>query len=340
MAEALRRKLVELDLLDRGKKVVRDGDFVVFPIAVEDSSAVKQLCEEFKCEVVRAEFPEVKPPSLTLHDVLSEKLPPHLLASLPRAYDVIGDIAIIELPEELLPYKELVGEALMKVNSHVKAVFAKAGKVNGAYRVRKLLHLAGENRTVTRHKEYGCIFSVDVASTYFSPRLSWEHKRIASLVKPGETVVDMFAGVGPFAIMITREVDATVYAIDLNPEAIKHLKINLQLNKLRGKVIPILGDAKEVIIKELKGIADRVIMNLPHSSHLFLDAACAALKEEGGIIHFYTVARDPSPLEQAENLFSSSIPAGSRHIKRILHRRVVKAVAPREWLVVVDAEVT
>jgi tRNA G37 N-methylase Trm5 len=122
----------------------------------------------------------------------------------------------------------------------------------------------------------------------FSPRFSFEHYRVASLVRTGETVLDMFAGVGPFAVQIAKRLkNVKVYAVDANPYAVEFLKKDIRLNRVEGKVIPILGNSEEVVDQKLSGMADRVIMNLPKQAAKFICAACRAMKPSGGIIHFY-----------------------------------------------------
>jgi len=230
----------------------------------------------------------------TLTEVLADELSPHLLASLPRALDVVGDIAIIEIPIELDAHKTAVGRAVLATHRNVRVVLAKAGKVSGTYRLREFEFIAGEHRTVTVYKEHGCIYEVDVAKAYFSPRLGTEHQRVAAMVGEGEVVVDLFAGLGPFAVPIAkRQPTAKIYAIDINADAVELLKKNARLNRVEARVFPIVGDAREVINKKLADVADRVIMNLPETASEFVDVACKAVKPEGGVVHFYGFIRMP-----------------------------------------------
>src|SRR5438309_10906401 len=151
---------------------------------------------------------------------------------------------------------------IMEVHPNVRSVYAKSGEVSGAERIRPLRYIAGENRTHTIHKEYGCLFKVDLSKAFFSPRLSTEHQRVAQMVEEDERVIDMFAGVGPFSILIAKRLgDVRVEAIDANPQAIQLLRENARANKVESKVHANLGDAREVIQKELTQIASRVIMN-------------------------------------------------------------------------------
>ena len=143
------------------------------------------------------------------------------MEELPTSYDVVGAIILIKLPKALFPYRKEIGKALLETHKNIRTVCL-IDPVSGELRTRNVTIIAGENQTLTTHTEYGLSFDVDVETTYFSPRLASERKRVADLVKPGEIVVDMFAGVAPFSIMIARYAKPKiVYAIDKNKEAIK-----------------------------------------------------------------------------------------------------------------------
>jgi tRNA (guanine37-N1)-methyltransferase len=276
----------------------------------------------------------------TLHQVLEDQLPPDLMASLPRALDIIGDIAVIDIPPKLKAYGSLIGKAILKTHKNVRTVLAKVGAVTGTYRLRELELLAGEHRTTTIHKEYGCQYQVDVAKAYFSPRLSHEHNRVASLVKKSETVLDLFAGVGPFSVLIAKKnADAKVYAVDINPEAVEFLKRNIRLNRVENRVIPIQGNAKKVVAEQLLGVADRVIMNLPEKAIEFVDAACTAVKPAGGTIHYYAFIRLPDSLEGAQQRFSEAVEKAGRKATAFLSAKTIRETAPFERQAVLDAHI-
>jgi tRNA (guanine37-N1)-methyltransferase len=276
----------------------------------------------------------------TLAQFLENRLPPHLLARLPRALDIIGDIAVIEIPPKLKARENLIGESILKTRKNVQTVLAKVGAVSGTYRLREFEIIAGEHRTATIHKEYGCQYHVDVAKAYFSPRLSHEHNRVASLVQKGETVVDLFAGVGPFSVLIAKKnADAKVYAVDINPEAIEFLKSNIRLNRVENHVIPILGDANQAVEERLLGVADRVIMNLPEKAIEFVGTACKAVKPSGGIVHYYAFIRIPDSLENAQLRFSEAVEKAGRKVDTFLSAKTIRATAPYEWQVVLDVKI-
>jgi tRNA (guanine37-N1)-methyltransferase len=210
----------------------------------------------------------------------------------------------------------------------------------GEYRLRELVFIAGEDKTVTVHKEFGCTYKVDVAKAYFSPRLSQEHKRIASLTRTSETIVDLFAGVGPFSILISKtNSEVKVYAIDINPEAVSLLKTNVLLNRVENRVFPILGDATKIVEEKLGGIADRVIMNLPENAIEFVEAASKAIKPTGGTVHFYGFVRQPRTLEEMQSQFCKTVEGAGRKVDRFLCVKIIRETAPYESQVALDAKI-
>ncbi|MEM2440684.1 MAG: class I SAM-dependent methyltransferase family protein, partial [Candidatus Bathyarchaeia archaeon] len=331
----------KLGIIDKELEIQRNNSHIYVPLTKSlTPNELKKLRENIPTlEVSTYTFLERRKQPKTLHEALEDKMPPHLLACLPRAIDFIGNIAIIEIPPELEAYKTKIGNAILQVHKNVRTVLAKAGAVKGEYRLREFDVIAGQTKTETIHKEHGCIFHVDLTRAYFSPRLSHEHMRVASMVKEGETVIDMFAGVGPFAILIAKtHTNVKVYAIDKNPDAAQLLRKNVTLNRVDGKVYPIYGDARQVI-EQLRGTADRVIMNLPEKAIEFVDAACKALKPKGGIIHFYSFVKGSDDLENLKALFTAEVEKYGRTVRRILFSRFVRETAPYEWQAVLDAEI-
>ena len=254
------------------------------------------------------------------------------------AFDQIGNIIIVRIPDLLLPKKKLIGEALLKEVKISKSVFYQASPVEGDFRTRNLEILAGEDRTETEYKEFGCRFAVDVANAFFSPRLSTERERIANLIQDGETMVNMFAGVGMFSIMAAKKKKCTVYSIDINPIASKLCEKNIELNKLAGKVISINGDTSKIIDAELQNIADRTLMLLPERSDEFLDSAIKTTKD-GGIIHYYShihADKKSDAGKLSEKHYLDVTPVKSE----ILASKIVRPVGPRYYQTVVDVKIS
>jgi tRNA (guanine37-N1)-methyltransferase len=259
------------------------------------------------------------------------------------SYDVVGDIAIIRLSHASSENAQNAAKTIMNVHKNVKTVLVQASPVAGDFRLRRLTYVAGENKTNTVHKEYGCLFSVDVEKCYFSPRLSHERMRIAGIVKPNETVVNMFAGVGCFSIIIAKHVSATkVFSIDVNPAAIQFMQQNIRLNRVYGKVIPVLGDSKAIVNSQLQRVADRVLMPLPEKALEYLPCALSALKASGGWIHYYGfehAAKTESPTEKVKLKVADKLDAlGVDFAVRSV--RVVRSTGPNWFQLAADIHVT
>jgi len=253
----------------------------------------------------------------------------------PSSFDVIGHIAIIEIPERLKRKKKLIAKVIMSLNKHIKTVLEKASERKGIYRIRKYRFLAGEKNFETIHKEYGCIFKLDPTKVYFSPRELTERQRIASQVNENEVVMVMFAGVAPYAIQIAKKQPKVkeVIAIEINPIAVKYARENVVLNKVQDKVKVIEGDVRGKC-KDFYGKCDRVVMPLPKGAEDFLDIAINCLKKEGHI-HFYNWGAEPNIFENAEKIVKEKL--GKMGIEyKIINKKKVLPYAPRKWKVCLD----
>ncbi len=255
------------------------------------------------------------------------------------SFDVVGDIAIIKLPSGAESKAAEAAQAIMACNTGVKTVLLQQSKVAGQYRLRTLTWVAGENKTSTTHKEHGCTFKVNLETSYFSPRLSGERLRIAKLIQPSETVVNMFAGVGCFSILIAkRQPSAKVYSIDINPEAVKFMQENIAANGLAERVFPLLGDAKDVLEAQLRGLADRVLMPLPEKALEYLPYAVLALKPEGGWIHchcFEHAAKGEAPIEKATVQIEKRLKQVGVSFE-LPFARIIRPIGPNWHHIVVD----
>jgi len=218
-----------------------------------------------------------------LRDVLTESEIQHLSSS----FDVIGDIAIIKIPPELSAKEKLIGDELLHRMKNVRTVLKQDSDVKGEYRIRDVSIIAGEEKYETTYRENGVQIKVDVRTVYFSPRLSTERARIASLVSEDEEIFNMFAGVGSFSFIIAKSVKCKIHSVDINSEAIRLGEESLRLNRrLKGTVIPILSDAAAYAASHTDEF-DRVLMPLPERAREFLPAAISSVKRSGGILHYY-----------------------------------------------------
>lgn len=339
--EKARRLLKILGLFNEDWEI-EAGDFRLYipllrkPSSEEDKKISEEICQY---ELVhRSLNVRAKKKPRNLREALRSRLTSSQLELLPRAFDIIGDIAVIEIPPGLESEKRNIGDALIATHRNVNSVFAKAGSVGGKYRTRMLKHIAGVNKTETTYREHGCVYQLDVSKVYFSPRLSTERGRVASQVKPQEIVLDMFAGVGPFSVLIARTKGVKVYAIDINPHAIHYLRKNILKNQVNGLVTAVLGEARKTVEKSYRRMVDRVIMNLPEGASRYLDVACLAIKRSGGTIHYYEFRSSNSPVEEAIAAASNKIKACGRKLGSISGRKI-KESAPFKWHVGLDIKI-
>ncbi len=258
-----------------------------------------------------------------------------------KRIEIIGDIAVIRKPFNLdIDKLRPLAEKILENIDHVKSVWCAVGEVSGEYRIREYVHLAGEKRSETIYKELGCFFKLDITKVYVSPRLNYEHRRVMMQVSEGEIIVNMFAGVGLFSIIIAKHKNPRrVYSIDINPEAYRYMVENIKLNKVEDRVVPLLGDAARVIRDKLVGIADRVLMPLPGLSYEYLEYAILALRPGyPRFIHIYdftTALKGEDPISKIEDKFTRKLYEMSiKH--KILFKRVVRTVGPRKYQVVLD----
>ena len=346
--ERFRRALVEAGAFDRSRKIISDGSSVYLPILEASSPSISRLREIADFEIIRLNF-ESEEPILKPEDILGFR----------PSFEIVGDIALIggggedaredaredggedggedtgedAGHERAEAEGERVAQAIMACNKSIKTVIAPLSDVEGEYRTRRFRHVAGEERTTTIHKEHGMRYRIDLEGAYFTPRLGTERLRVAGLVGPDDMVLDMFAGVGPFALLLARRC-RWVVAVDKNPVAIRYLQENARLNKIEN--IDILeGDANEIAL-QYQNAADHVIMNLPHSASLFLPAAIGAAKD-GGTVHYYCIA-PKEDLGQDELLIREAaerLGAGAE----VLYCNMVRSYAPHRHNVVIDFRV-
>ncbi|MDI9633266.1 MAG: methyltransferase domain-containing protein [Methanolinea sp.] len=286
-AEEVRRDLLSRGLLDTSFRPRREGDVVLFPVREPIGSAD------------RAVFEPVPPPP-----------------ELPR-HEIVGGIAIVQEEDPA------AAERLLSFRPSIHTVLYPLGDVEGEYRTRKFRVLAGAETTQTTCREHGLVFSVDLSAAYFSPRLSEERRRILSVAREGERVLDMFAGVGPFALALARKA-ALVVACDLNPAAVWLLARNIARNRIRN-VLPVMADASRLPLI-LPRKFDRIVMNLPLGACRFLPQA-AALSRPGTTIHFYALEEEEG---QFLPLLRENLPV------REVTERYVRSYSPGRWHAVYD----
>ncbi|MEJ2770502.1 MULTISPECIES: tRNA 4-demethylwyosine(37)-methyltransferase Taw21 [unclassified Stygiolobus] len=241
-----------------------------------------------------------------------------------KKVEIVGDIAIIGIPfdkdvEEVRKLAEIILEKI----PYVKSVWGKYRDISGDFRLSTTVHLAGEKKSETIYKEYGCKFFLDISKVFYSSKLSYEHIRVARLVRRGEVIINMFSGYGPFSILsYVMGGASTVYSIDINPFAYYYMMANVDLNKAFG-VIPIYGDAFKKM-DYLPYNVDRILAPLPEKAEEAYEVAMPHLKA-GGILHLYTEIEGNDPVSLAKSEYPN-----------VVFARIVRSVKPKVYHVVVD----
>jgi tRNA (guanine37-N1)-methyltransferase len=315
--EETRQALAERDLLDGTHEIdVESGELY---IPVTDAAAVP---EEY--EVVERAVP-TRETQTTPADVLGFE----------PSYERLGEVVILDEDDDARARE--IAEAVVESDLTVRTVVNRASKVKGDLRVREWDVLVGES-TETVHREYGHEFHLDIAEVYFSPRLATERHRVVSQVDADERVVDMFAGVGPFAIPMAAP-GATVVACDLNPTAVDYLRENARRNGVYERVTAIDGDVRD-LVGEYEGWADRLVMNLPHSADEFLDTA-VALAGEDCLLHYYDIQHEDDPFGPGESAIRAAVAESEiDYAVSVETERIVRSYAPHEYNVCLDVRLT
>ena len=353
----VKTKLPNEPFLDRRIKVKHEGAYVLFPL-INDVEKINTLIgvisNQLSFDIVSVEeIAQTNHKYRSIEEALGKQLPENILELVPKSYDVIGKIAIIEFDrfnalniDKISLFKKKVAEAIVKVNKGVKTIYEKKSEVKGKYRLKDLDLIFGEDNAETIHKENNCTFKLDVKHTYFTPRLVFERKRL-SLLKfvKGELIIDMFAGVGPISIQIAKSNEVKIHSFDINPTAYKYLIENIKLNKLRGEIFAYNIDVATLINSpnelgiDLNNRVDRIIMNLPEQSINYVEIACLLIKKEGGILHFYQFCEKPNPIEKGIENLRIKLDRVGWYIEEVVNSKIVKPYSPKSDLIVVDLKI-
>jgi tRNA (guanine37-N1)-methyltransferase len=277
--ETARRDLIERRLLRDDLEILNEGEYLVLPIVESRAEGLPPG------ELVSREFAVGERSAAgDYRDLIAHA--EDRKTRLPRAFDVVGDIVLVRVPEELDAHKIAIGEALLAFVPSARIVGQDLG-VHGSDRRRRVERLAGTGGWRTRHRENGLEFDVDLERAYFSPRLAREHAKVAEEVRPGERVYDLCCGVGPFAVTIARDGRAaSITAVDSNPVAIELLRSTLTRYPFRDRVEPI--EATLEAFAPRAAPADRVVYNLPLEGIKYASSV-GMLVSPRGRLHYYEI---------------------------------------------------
>ena len=225
-------------------------------------------------------------------------IPDVLLILLPDGYEIIGTIAIISIPPDLMQFNSQIVTALRARRPSIQTILNKTGDVNGPYRTSQYTPIFGE-KTITEHREYGFRYRFDVSEVYFSSKMGSERKRIADLIRPGEIVFVPFAGVGPYAIPAAAR-GAEVIAMEINKSACSWMTINASGNRVSSYVHIIRGDALQAY-NSIQQKFSRIIIPTPYgllnNPDIFL-----SMLSEGGTAHWITFTNSTQMKDQVDRL--------------------------------------
>ncbi len=260
---------------------------------------------------------------MNLKEALKGKLNNKEMKLLRTSYDVIGDIAIIEIPKELKKRQKLIGQTLLKLLNNIKVVAAEAGEYKGKYRTQKLKIIAGEKRFQTTQKESGIIMKLDVAKCYYSPRLGSERLRITKLIKKKEKILVVGSGIAPYPLILAKYTPAEITGVEANPTAHKYAIENVKLNKLEHKITLIKRDIRKTKPDKF----DRIICAIPHEG-IKLFPTLMNFAKKGTKLHIYDFANEEDLEEPARKL---------KKFCKIIKTIKTQQVGVRRYRVCIDA---
>ncbi len=275
--------------IDRNYKLKKEKEFIYIPVKDEikkDKKFKKLTFENKKFES------NVKINNILDYFKANKKLSNTEIGLVPHAYDIIGNIAILEIDDEVKKIEKEIAKAILEVHNNIKTIVKKASEHEGEFRIQKTTHLAGKRNKVATHRESGVNLKYNIDEVYFSPRSGNERLRIANQVKKNENILVMFSGIAPFNLVIAKNSEAKkIYGIEKNPKGHKYAIESLRSNKTifnQKSVELIKGDVKIEIPKLVKKRIkfDRIIMPLPRTAKDFLPEALKVSKK-GTIIHLY-----------------------------------------------------
>ncbi|KAM9356564.1 tRNA wybutosine-synthesizing protein 2 homolog [Symphorus nematophorus] len=235
----------------------------------------------------------------TLQDLLEshgERWTEELRGDLPRSFQRHGDLVLLGDSCFSLPLWK-------KMDQHLWSAVAKG---LGAKRLAKMSRISrdgfrspmvrmllGEHSWV-KHVDNRISYEFDVTKCMFSVGNITEKLRVAGFDCRGETVVDLYAGIGYFTLPYLVHTGAShVHACEWNPDAVEALQKNLGENGVSDHCTVHQGDNRQL---QLCDIADRVNLGLIPSSEDGWPIACRLLKRTtGGILHIHQNVTSPLP---------------------------------------------
>lgn len=329
-AQEVKEYLIEHNLLDKDYLLLKRNGTIIFPIVREFG-----LPFEFEAEFVDAQFEE-QDKNVGLKDELKKHFTQEEMESMTRSYDIVGSIAIIEIPDDLEEHRSLIGQKILDLNKPIRTVLRKIGGHEGPFRTQPMECIAGEDIRETTVIENGVKLKVNVEETYYSVRMASERSRIAGLVSEGESILCLFSGVAPYPCVLSRHTKAKeIVGIEINPAAHELGLENVAHNRCTN-VHLLEGDAHEILHRFArdKRRFDRITMPLPHTAQEFLDGTISVCAKSA-VIHYYSFEHE-NEFENAVETLRSACRRNHRELKEYCIEKAGQH-APRIWRICVDA---
>lgn len=323
-AEKVKRELLEKKQINLDYRPIKEEGHIFFP--------VQNYSGEY--EVIEKDLNESKrePTAIPFKKALSKLLNEKELEIAKTAYEVVGGIAIIEVPDELEAKQKEIAECLLQSNSQLTTVVKKSSGHEGTFRTQKMTVLAGENTKVASYRENNCTIKYDVENVYFSARLSTERKRILELIQPDEEILVMFSGAAPYPCVFAKNSKAKeIIGVEINPKGHEYGLENIAVNKITNVKL-FCGDVRE-IVPQLHMKFDRIVMPLPKTAEEFLDVTLPVAKK-GCTIHMYAFYHEDE-FDKATKEIDKYCKAQEREYK-ILSINKAGQHAPRTYRICVD----
>lgn len=226
----------------------------------------------------------VETPFDKIKESLSKQIPKNLIRKIPDKWGKIGKVLTIKLPTDLKNYEKKIGEVYATI-LNCKTVLNDIGGISGVYREPNVAIIYGSTNTETIHKENGIKYKLDPQRIMFSSGNMDERLRMTNISNTGETVVDLFAGIGYFTIpMAVYSKPKKIFACEINPVSYNYLCANIILNNVTSIVEPLKGDNRKI---SPKNVADRVLLGYFGNTREFIPTALDCLKNHTGIIHYH-----------------------------------------------------